>query len=304
MPSIAAFLSFACIMSFTPGPNNIMALSSASAYGLRKGLRFCFGVLLGVLGLMTACALFGAALFRFLPDVEPTMRAVGAGVYPLDGLWRLAVGIRKRRFPPCTGQRRRFRDAAAIRQPQRHPLWDNRLLVLCASLLRFLYGFGCFHRRALGCRLCRDMFLGAFWSRIPSFPPEPPYRRQREHGAPAGVVCRFPVYLIISNGCNSLPRPWAHRVMFKDTVLCPIKRGNRTLLSTRSRYDLNFPTPYQSKVFGRGGEEPPFWRKGAPPLPNTFLYRTFPRSTASGLRSSVLANTRTARAASVISRMA
>ena len=49
MPSIAAFLSFACIMSFTPGPNNIMALSSASAYGLRKGLRFCFGVLLGVL---------------------------------------------------------------------------------------------------------------------------------------------------------------------------------------------------------------------------------------------------------------
>ena len=41
MPSIAAFLSFACIMSFTPGPNNIMALSSASAYGLRKGLRFC-----------------------------------------------------------------------------------------------------------------------------------------------------------------------------------------------------------------------------------------------------------------------
>ena len=281
MPSIAAFLSFACIMSFTPGPNNIMALSSASAYGLRKGLRFCFGVLLGVLGLMTACALFGAALFRFLPDVEPTMRAVGGGPYRL-----------------CA------RAAAAIRQPQRHPLWDNRLLVLCASLLRFLYGFGCFHRRALGCRLCRDMFLGAFWSRIPSFPPEPPYRRQREHGAPAGVVCRFPVYLIISNGCNPLPRPWAHRVMFKDTVLCPIKRGNRTLLSTRSHHDLNFPTPYQSKVFGRGGEEPPFWRKGAPPLPNTFLYRTFPRSTASGLRSSVLANTRTARAASVISRMA
>ena len=31
-------------------------------------------------------------------------------------------------------------------------------------------------------------------------------------------------YLIISHGCNPLPRPWAHRVIFKDTVLCPIKR--------------------------------------------------------------------------------
>ena len=144
-------------------------------------------------------------------------------------------------------------------QPQRHPLWDNRLLVLCASLLRFLYGFGCFHRRALGCRLCRDMFLGAFWSRIPPFPPEPPYRRQRDHGAPAGVVCRFPVCLIISHGMYPFPRPWAHSVISNETALCPIKRGNRIPLSTRSRHDLNFryPTSRKSLV-----EE-----EGAPPLP-------------------------------------
>ena len=35
-------------------------------------------------------------------------------------------------------------------------------------------------------------------------------------------------------------------------------QAHRTPLSTRSRYDLNFPTPYQSKVFGRGGEEPQY----------------------------------------------
>ena len=93
MPSIAAFLSFACIMSFTPGPNNIMALSSASAYGLRKGLRFCFGVLLGVLGLMTACALFGAALFRFLPDLYG-ITAFSSFVLPYyDSFMALAVSI-------------------------------------------------------------------------------------------------------------------------------------------------------------------------------------------------------------------
>ena len=105
MPSIAAFLSFACIMSFTPGPNNIMALSSASAYGLRKGLRFCFGVLLGVLGLMTACALSGAALFRFLPDVEPTMRAVGAAyiLWMAFGVWRSGSGNEDSRLVPVNG---------------------------------------------------------------------------------------------------------------------------------------------------------------------------------------------------------
>lgn len=87
MPSIAAFLSFACIMSFTPGPNNIMALSSASAYGLRKGLRFCFGVLLGVLGLMTACALFGAAYILWMAF----------------GVWRSGSGNEDSRLVPVNG---------------------------------------------------------------------------------------------------------------------------------------------------------------------------------------------------------
>ncbi len=105
MPSIAAFLSFACIMSFTPGPNNIMALSSASAYGLRQGLRFCLGVLLGVLGLMTACALSGAALFRFLPDGEPTMRAVGAAyiLWMAFAVWRSGSGSEDARLVPING---------------------------------------------------------------------------------------------------------------------------------------------------------------------------------------------------------
>ena len=105
MPSIAAFLSFACIMSFTPGPNNIMALSCASTYGLRKSLRFCFGVLLGVLGIMAACALFGATLFRFLPDVEPAMRAVGAAyiLWMACGIWRSKAGDEESRFAPTNG---------------------------------------------------------------------------------------------------------------------------------------------------------------------------------------------------------
>ena len=296
MPSIAAFLSFACIMSFTPGPNNIMALSSASAYGLRKGLRFCFGVLLGVLGLMTACALFGAALFRFLPDVEPTMRAVGAAyiLWMAFGVWRSGSGSEDARLVPVngvvSGMLLQFVNPKGILYGI--TAFSSFVLPYYDSFMALAVSIGVLSAVAYA----GTCFWGAFWSRIPPFPPEPPCRRQREHGAPAGVVCRFPVYLIISNGCNPFPRPWAHSVIFNETALCPIKHGNRTPLSTRSRHDLNFPTPHQSKVFGRGG--------GGSSPPQTFLYRTFPRSTASGLRSSVLANTRTARAASVISRMA
>lgn len=88
MASFAAFLSFAFVMAFTPGPNNIMALSNAGAHGFRKGFRFCFGVLLGFLGVMASCALFDAALFHLLPAFEPFMKAVGA----LYILW-LAWGV-------------------------------------------------------------------------------------------------------------------------------------------------------------------------------------------------------------------
>ena len=44
MASLTAFLSFAFLTAFTPGPNNIMALTLAGTYGFRKGFRFCLGV--------------------------------------------------------------------------------------------------------------------------------------------------------------------------------------------------------------------------------------------------------------------
>lgn len=102
MPLTATFLSFAYIMSFTPGSDDIMALSSASVYGLRKGLRFCLGVLLGVLGLVTACVLLDAVLFRLLSDVEPTMHAVDAAYIPWMalGVWWSGSGNEDSRLVP------------------------------------------------------------------------------------------------------------------------------------------------------------------------------------------------------------
>lgn len=36
MPNLVAFLSYAVVTTFTPGPNNIMTMSNASRYGFKK----------------------------------------------------------------------------------------------------------------------------------------------------------------------------------------------------------------------------------------------------------------------------
>lgn len=46
MPNFAAFISYALITTFTPGPNNIMSMSNASRYGFKKSIMFNVGVFL------------------------------------------------------------------------------------------------------------------------------------------------------------------------------------------------------------------------------------------------------------------
>ncbi|WP_312815044.1 hypothetical protein [Sedimentibacter sp.] len=42
MPNLSAFISYAFITSFTPGPNNIMSMTNATKYGFKKSLPFNF----------------------------------------------------------------------------------------------------------------------------------------------------------------------------------------------------------------------------------------------------------------------
>ena len=74
----AAYLSYLVLAAFTPGPNNVMAMSNASKYGFKKGLRFNIGVLLGFLVVMTLCAAFSSLLYDFIPQIEPVMLCIGA----------------------------------------------------------------------------------------------------------------------------------------------------------------------------------------------------------------------------------
>lgn len=82
----AAFLSYICLTAFTPGPNNIMAMTNSSKYGFKKGFRFNLGVLLGFLVVMLVCAAFTSLLYGFVPQVEPVMLCIG-GAYILWLAW-------------------------------------------------------------------------------------------------------------------------------------------------------------------------------------------------------------------------
>ena len=74
----APYLSYIFLMAFTPGPNNIMAMTNAGKHGFVGGIRFNFGVLCGTLIVMSLCAAFTSLLHGLIPQIEPVMLCVGA----------------------------------------------------------------------------------------------------------------------------------------------------------------------------------------------------------------------------------
>ena len=69
-----SFLSYIVIMSFTPGPNNIMAMNNAKNVGFRNGLSFCFGGFFGGIVVMTLSVLFSTFLYTFIPKIQLPMK--------------------------------------------------------------------------------------------------------------------------------------------------------------------------------------------------------------------------------------
>lgn len=76
--NFAAFYSYVFLSAYTPGPNNIMSMTNAGKYGLKKAFPFNLGILIGFLAVMSCCAAFCALLYDFIPAVQPVMLWVGA----------------------------------------------------------------------------------------------------------------------------------------------------------------------------------------------------------------------------------
>ena len=78
MPNVFAFLSYVALTTFTPGPNNIMSMSNASRFGLRRSMRFTAGVCAGFFVIVGLAIAFTVALYGLVPAIKPVMTVIGA----------------------------------------------------------------------------------------------------------------------------------------------------------------------------------------------------------------------------------
>ncbi len=73
---LIAFLGFAVVTLFTPGPNNLMLLASGANYGLRRTVPHMLGVALGFGGMVGLVGLGLSALFMQFPVLHLVLKVV------------------------------------------------------------------------------------------------------------------------------------------------------------------------------------------------------------------------------------
>ena len=74
---LIAFLIFATVMFFTPGPNNIMLLSSGLTYGFRRTLPHIAGITLGFAFMVGAVGLGLGTVFIAYPVLQTILKYAG-----------------------------------------------------------------------------------------------------------------------------------------------------------------------------------------------------------------------------------
>lgn len=77
-PLLIAFVVFAVVMFFTPGPNNIMLLSSGLTYGFRRSLPHMAGISIGFAFMVAAVGLGFGAVFIAYPVLRIILKYAGA----------------------------------------------------------------------------------------------------------------------------------------------------------------------------------------------------------------------------------
>jgi threonine/homoserine/homoserine lactone efflux protein len=75
---LLAFVAFVFVMYFTPGPNNIMLMSSGLTYGFRRTLPHIAGVTLGFAFMIAAVGVGLGTVFIAYPLFETVLKYVGA----------------------------------------------------------------------------------------------------------------------------------------------------------------------------------------------------------------------------------
>ncbi|HIG61385.1 MAG TPA: LysE family translocator [Gammaproteobacteria bacterium] len=90
MPTLLAFITFATIAAYTPGPNNLMLAASGANFGFQKSIPHIAGVTIGFCLLVTASVLGLSRLFNALPWIYTTSKAVGC-CFLIFLAWKILV---------------------------------------------------------------------------------------------------------------------------------------------------------------------------------------------------------------------
>lgn len=75
--NLTAFFTFTLLTAFTPGPNNILAMSNTSKYGLKNSIGVIQGIFTGFLSVMILCSIFSIILVNIIPTIKPVMTYIG-----------------------------------------------------------------------------------------------------------------------------------------------------------------------------------------------------------------------------------
>ncbi len=110
---LLGLLIFAFVSSITPGPNNIMLMTSGATWGFARSVPHLLGVALGFVAMATVMGLGLAELVAAAPRLQAVLKAVAA-VYLVFLAWRIATAA-----APVPGRRSRsrpltFTEAAAF----------------------------------------------------------------------------------------------------------------------------------------------------------------------------------------------
>ena len=75
---LMAFVAFAAVMCFTPGPNNVMLLSSGVTYGFRRTLPHIAGIAVGFAFMIATVGLGFGTVFIAYPVLQTVLKYLGA----------------------------------------------------------------------------------------------------------------------------------------------------------------------------------------------------------------------------------
>jgi threonine/homoserine/homoserine lactone efflux protein len=87
-PGLLPLATFVFVMSITPGPNNIMLLTSGARFGLRPSVSHMLGITSGFVVLLALASAGIGALVLSLPSVL-TLLTIGCVIYLLWLAWQL-----------------------------------------------------------------------------------------------------------------------------------------------------------------------------------------------------------------------